>query len=191
MAFVGGPAPGETSLLLALLAAASAAGSWCAVVGMPQLGLVAAAEAGLAIDRCALVPQPGPDWPAVVAALLDGVDVVVAATAGSVPAQLAGRLAARARQRGVVLISFGRWSGADLTLEVVGGAWHGLGQGRGRLRQRELEVLVQGRGAAARPRRARLWFPAGPADARVAVLGPGSLGTASFRTDELDRIAVA
>src|SRR2546430_6354197 len=39
---------GATSLLFALLAAASGAGSWCAVVGMPALGVVAAAEAGIA-----------------------------------------------------------------------------------------------------------------------------------------------
>ena len=42
---------GATSILLALLAGASAAGSWCAVVGMPSLGLVAAAELGIALDR--------------------------------------------------------------------------------------------------------------------------------------------
>src|SRR6185295_16282269 len=43
--------PGATSLLFALLAEASAAGSWCASVGQPELGLVAAAEAGVAVER--------------------------------------------------------------------------------------------------------------------------------------------
>src|SRR2546430_11276252 len=81
--------------------------SWCAVVGMPTLGLVAAAEFGIALDRLALVPDPGPEWPTVVAALLDGVDVVVAAPPGPVAAPLAGRLAARARQRGSVLLPCG------------------------------------------------------------------------------------
>ena len=42
-----GPAAGSTSLLFALLAEASAAGSWCALVGLPHLGLVSAAEVGL------------------------------------------------------------------------------------------------------------------------------------------------
>lgn len=73
---------GQTSLLFALLAAASAAGSWCAAVGLPDLGLVAAAEAGVVVDRLALVPRPGPEWPGVVAALLDGVDIVVLDRAG-------------------------------------------------------------------------------------------------------------
>src|SRR5262245_5859995 len=49
---------GATTVLLALLAAASAAGSWCAVVGLPALGLAAAAELGVALDRLALVPEP-------------------------------------------------------------------------------------------------------------------------------------
>jgi hypothetical protein len=155
---------GSTSLLFALLAEASAAGSWCAVVGLPRLGLVAAAEAGIAVERLALVPHPGPDWAAVVGALIDGIDIVVMATPTGVPAALATRLVARARQRGGVLVPVGRWPGADLTLEVVGGAWHGIGEGRGRLRRREVEILANGRGAAARPRRVRLWLP-GPTGA--------------------------
>jgi len=142
-----------------LLAEASAAGTWCAAVGLPRLGLVAAAEAGVAVDRLALVPYPGPDWASVVAALLDGVDIVVAATPGGVPGGMAQRLAARARQRGAVLVPVGRWPGADLTLSVSAGAWHGVGQGRGRLRGRELDVVAHGRGAAAHARRVHLWLP--------------------------------
>jgi len=151
---------GATSLLFALVAEASSSGSWCAVVGLPRLGLVAAAEAGVAVERFALVPHPGPDWAAVVAALIDGVDIVVVATPGPVAAAVASRLGARARQRGAVLIPVGQWPGADLTLTVTGDTWHGLGQGRGRLRTRDLEVHVQGRGAAARGRRAMLSLPA-------------------------------
>ncbi|MGW3809518.1 hypothetical protein ACWD50_22970, partial [Micromonospora sp. NPDC005113] len=53
---------GDTSLVLALLAEASRAGSWCAVVGVPTFGAGAAAELGIALDRLALVPNPGPEW---------------------------------------------------------------------------------------------------------------------------------
>jgi hypothetical protein len=148
--------PGATSLLYALLADATTRGAWCAVVGRPELGLVAAAEAGVALSRLALVPSPGPDWVSVVAALLDGVDIVVAATPGPVTAATCGRLAARARQRGSVLMPFGQWAGADLTLTVDGGRWHGLGTGQGRLRQCDLTVVAAGRGGAHRPRRATL-----------------------------------
>ena len=152
-------ASGSTSLLFALLAEASTAGSWCVAVGLPRLGLVAAAEAGMAVERFALVPHPGPEWAGVVAALLDGVDIVVTATPGGVPAQVASRLVARARQRGGVLVPVGQWPGADVTLEVASDEWHGLGQGRGRLRSREIEVVAQGRGAATRARRVSLWMP--------------------------------
>jgi hypothetical protein len=154
-----GAAAGPTSLLFALLAQASAEGSWCAVVGQPNLGLVAAAEAGVAVQRLALVPQPGPDWAEVTGALLDGLDIVVVAVPGAVTPALADRLAAKARQRDAVLIGLGSWPGADVVLEVVRGTWQGLGQGVGRLRQREVEVVASGRGAAARARRTRLWLP--------------------------------
>ncbi|GIF11899.1 hypothetical protein Ate01nite_19310 [Actinoplanes teichomyceticus] len=152
-------AGGGTSLMLALLAAASRAGSWCAVVGLPALGALAAAETGIALERLALVPDPGPDWPTVVAALIDGVDVVVTAVPGPVSAPIASRLAARARQRGSVLMPFGAWSGADVTLQVSRGCWEGLGNGRGRLRRREVTVVANGRGAAARPKELTVWMP--------------------------------
>jgi hypothetical protein len=152
-------ASGGTSLLLALLSAASRAGSWCAVVGVPGLGALAAAESGIALDRLALVPNPGPEWPTVVAALIDGVDVVVAAVPGPVSASIAGRLVARARQRGSVLVPFGHWAGADVTLQVMNGMWDGLGRGHGRLCRREVTITARGRGAAARPREATLWMP--------------------------------
>jgi hypothetical protein len=151
---------GATSLVIGLLAAASQAGSWCAVVGMPTLGAVAAAEAGVALDRLALVPHPGPDWANVVAALLDGVDVVVTAPPGPIAASLTNRLAARARQRGSVLIGCGRWPGADVSIDSMCGDWEGLNDGRGRLRRRRLTVTARGRGAASQPREATFWMPA-------------------------------
>jgi hypothetical protein len=168
----GAPVAG-TSLMLALLAEASQAGSWCAVVGVPTLGAAAAAELGIALDRLALVPYPGPEWVNVVAALVDGVDVVVAAPPGPVSAQVASRLTARARQRGCVLVpliswsgpsasSYGRWEGTDVVLESVRGVWEGLGQGRGRLCRREVTISAYGRGAAARRRQVQVWLPATP-----------------------------
>jgi hypothetical protein len=153
------PASGGTSLLLALLAEASRSGSWCAVVGVPSLGALAAAESGIALDRLALVPNPGPDWPTVVAALIDGVDLVVMAVPGPISASVTSRLVARARQRGSVLVPFGEWSGADVTLRVTDGHWEGVGAGHGRLRRREVTVLARGRGAAARPKEITMWMP--------------------------------
>jgi hypothetical protein len=153
------PVPGATSLLLALLAEASRAGSWCAVVGLPTLGVAAAAELGVGLERLALVPHPGLDWPTVVAALLDGFDIVVVAAPGGISSSIASRLAARARQRGGVLMPYGPWPAVDLALEATDPVWHGVEAGRGRLRGRQLSVVARGRGAATASRLAHLWLP--------------------------------
>lgn len=180
-------APGATSLALALLAGPSAARSWCAVVGVPTLGLAAAAEVGIDAGRLALVPAPGREWAAVVAALLDGLDVVAVRPPGRrVPGGDARRLAARARERGAVLVAVGGWDGADVRLAAASPAWEGLDRGAGHLTARLVDVVAEGRGAAARPRRARLWLPApgGRAAAAGAArhpgggAGPGQVGEA-------------
>ncbi|MGW4483764.1 hypothetical protein ACWEOE_07965 [Amycolatopsis sp. NPDC004368] len=153
------------SLLLALLAEATAAGSWAAVVGVPSLGIAAAAEHGVAVSRLALVPRPGAEYAAVVAALLDGVDLVVTEPRSLRPA-VARRLSARARHRGAVLLSLGPWPAADLDLHCTPGPWTGfLGSGAGFLRSRPAEVHARGRGGAARPRSIPVILP-GP-DGRV------------------------
>jgi hypothetical protein len=147
---------------LALLAGPSQAGSWCAAVGLPSLGLVAAAEVGVALERFPLVARPGDEWPAVVAALLEAVDVVLVCLPRHVRTGDARRLVARARDRGAVLITTGASTAlpADVRLSVAGALWEGLGQGHGRLRARRIDVVATGRGAASRERRASLWLPA-------------------------------
>jgi hypothetical protein len=179
----------SAALALALVAGASAAGSWIAAVGLPDLGIVAAAETGIALERLALVPTPGARaWPTVVAAFLDAVDVVLVRAPARLPAAQARRLAARARERGAVLVPLGTWpEPADLRLAVTASAWHGLGQGHGSLHSRQVEVLATGRGAAARERRVLLWLPApngtiAPVTAPGAVdgLGPAARGSATL-----------
>jgi len=82
----------SVSLLLTLLGAASAAGAWTALVGLPAISAEAAVEAGIELGRLAIVGPPpaavredgeppvrtGPSWTTVVGTLLDAVDVVVA-----------------------------------------------------------------------------------------------------------------
>jgi hypothetical protein len=150
---------GSTSLLLALLAAPTAGDSWAAVVGMPDLGVLAAAELGVAVDRLALVRHPGAELPAVLAALLDGMDLVVTPRARLTDAQ-ARRLSVRARHRGAVLLAVGAWSGADLELCCTHARWDGIGVGHGYLSCREITVEARGRGAASRPVRTTLRLPA-------------------------------
>ncbi|MEU4423328.1 hypothetical protein AB0F81_22095 [Actinoplanes sp. NPDC024001] len=156
-------AVGSTSLLMLLLAGAMRdTGSWACVVGMPSFGVLAAVQDyGVPAERLAFVPDPGPDWPAVVGTLLDGIDLVAVAPPAEVPEGLARSLSSRARQRGSVLIPTRSWPGAELSIETVSRQWHGLGQGRGRLRHCTLELRSAGRGKAVRPRTATLTVPPG------------------------------
>lgn len=153
---------GSRALLLALLAEATAGGSWAAVVGMPDIGVLAAAELGAEVSRLAVVPEPGADLAPVVGALLDGVDIVVIGGVG-VHGRTARQLSARARHRGAVLLTAGPWPGAEVELRCAPGRWHGIdntdGTGHGYLREREVVVTGTGRGAAARPVRVPLLLP--------------------------------
>ncbi|HSS10082.1 MAG TPA: hypothetical protein VLL25_09365 [Acidimicrobiales bacterium] len=177
---------GATSLALALMAAVSQAGSWCAAVGLPGLGLVAAAELGIALERFALVPDPAEQWPVVTAALIDAVDVVLVRPSRRVWPADARRLRARARERGTVLVPCGgSWpEGADLRMVVARSGWQGLGQGDGSLRARLVEVVASGRGAAAREHRIQLWLP-GLDGAVAACEGSDRLAAEGLAADEL------
>jgi hypothetical protein len=191
--------PAATSLLWAVLVEASAGGAWVGVVGRPDLGLVAAAEAGMRLDRLALVPAPGAELMAVTSALLDGLDVVVTTVARPVPAGERQRLAARARQRGAVLCVLGSWPGADVQLSCTGARWGGVGAGlhggSGRLGQRQVEVRVLGRGMAPAGRVERLLMPAIPAAVPAAgapaALAPAAVDPAAVALAEMDPAAAS
>lgn len=153
---------GSASVLLALAAQACLDGAWCALVGMPDVGLAAAAELGLPLPRTALVPRPGPDLAAVTGAVLDGFDVVVLGDAQRLAERDRRQLATRIRHRGVVLLTSAAWPGADLVLTVTESRWSGIGRGHGSLRGREMTVRVTGRGAAGgRGVQARICSPDG------------------------------
>ncbi|CAM5777834.1 hypothetical protein [Cellulomonas persica] len=146
---------GSTSLALAVLAAASAAGAWVAVVGQPTFGLLAAAEAGVDLTRLAVVPSPGADAATVLGALVDGMDAVVVGPRVALVDADRRRLSARARERGATLLPTVAWPGADvvLTADPVGehGGWRGVGAGQGRLRTQQVRVARSGRRGAAVP----------------------------------------
>lgn len=168
---------GAGSLLFALLAAASAEGAWAGVVGRPGLGTTAAAEAGVRLERLALVPDPGTDLVPVTAALLDGLDLVVVAGAdrAGLRATDRQRLAARARQRGAVLLALGSWPGADVQLQCARTHWTGTASGAGRLRARRVEVRAHGRGTAPAGRAVEVLLP-GPAGAVSPLPAPAAPG---------------
>ena len=154
-----GQAGGWGLLCLALVAAASADGAWCAAVGLPHLGVRAAADAGVDPDRLLLVADPGPGWPQVVASLLDGCEIVLLRPPAGVPASLRRRVEAAVRRHGGVLVVAGELEGARARLCVTRQEWSGLGAGHGRLRARRALVTAEGRGAWSRPRDRWLWLP--------------------------------
>jgi hypothetical protein len=182
---VGGP-HAATSLAVALVARAARAGSWVAAVGLEGLGLVAAEELGLPLERLVLVATPGPSrWAATVAALLDGFDVVLLGAPARARPVEARRLVARTRERRAVLVQVGwppgRWpEPPELNFTTVGAHWEGIGQGWGHCRARRVEVEGRGRRGASRPRRHWLWLP-GPDGAPAAIEAPvGSSGGRSL-----------
>lgn len=155
--------PAATSLGVALAAGPSAAGSWVGVLGLPALGLLAAAQAGIDLARLLLVAAPDPgEWAAITAALLDGVDVALVGMPRTLRPADARRLQSRVRDRGGVLVVVAEPGPPALTVDLTltaGGGWVGLEAGAGHLRGRRVEVVAVGRGAASRPRRAGLWLP--------------------------------
>jgi len=165
-------------LCLALVAAASAAGAWCGVAGIPDLGVAAAAATGAEPARLLLVARPGPSWPQVVASMLEACEVVVVRPPARPSAQIRRRLEGVLRRGGGVLVAAGEWEGAPVRLRVDRRAWAGIGDGYGSLRACRAEVVAEGRGAVARPRRRWLWLPA--PDGTVAPDETAAAGRAGF-----------
>jgi hypothetical protein len=155
---------GSTSLAFALTGAPTRAGSWLAAVGGSSLGWMAAHEHGVVLERTIVVPEvPLEHWSTVVAALLDGVDLLVLSERPPLADRDARRLCARLRERGAVVLllpSVRPWwpVAADLCLEVAG-CWSGVEDGHGRLGRRHLTVTIGGRRGASRSRRVDLVLP--------------------------------
>lgn len=157
---------GLGALATALAAGVSADGGWCAAVGMPDLGVLAAVAMGMDPQRLLLVDEPGERWPEVVATMLGAVELVLLRPPVSPSAVQVRRLTAHARRHGAVLVVAGPWEGAQVRLRVASSLWTGLSDGHGHLRGRRVQVVAEGKGP---PQRSWLWLPGpdgtvGPAD---------------------------
>jgi hypothetical protein len=125
---------GARSLSLSMVAAVTAEGGHAAIVGQPDVGLLAAVEMGADLSRIAVIPEPGADPVEVAAVLMDGMDLVVLGLGGrSVPVGRARAVVARARQKGcTLLVTGGDWQGASTRLEARVCGYEVTGAGRGK-----------------------------------------------------------
>ena len=167
--------PAATSTAMALVAATVMAGSWLAVVDVPTFGLDAASEAGIPLERVVAITTgidpgtagtagrantSGADWVEVMAAAVDGFDIVLSRQPSQVPhAQVTGsalrRLSTRIRQRGAVVVLLDddeqradmkrAHMRCDGVIETSGISWSGLGSGYGHLQKRTLDLSASGR----------------------------------------------
>ena len=158
------------SMALAVAAGPSAAGSWCALVGMDDVGVLAAAGYGVDLERLVVVHVARVQWASAVATLADGLDLVVVVPPPHPRPAEVRMLAARARDRGAVILMVEERPSCpvDLELAVTEAGWHGLARGAGRLQSRRVTVVARGRGQAARPVRRELWLPAATGKAAAA-----------------------
>lgn len=147
----------SASLAMALMAGPSRDGAWCGVVGSREFGIEAAAAAGVDLSRTILVPEPGDQWIEVTAALIDVLTVVVIKPPAQIAPGAVAKLSARLRQRGAILIAWGRWPRCDARLWATDSQWMGMGKGHGHLVARQTTVSVA-RGAAP-VRHRRMWLP--------------------------------
>ncbi|MEJ1155134.1 hypothetical protein [Microbacterium marmarense] len=131
---------GATSLLFGLLARPSQDGSWCGIIGMPEVGIEAAERLGVELERLVLVPEPGKRWIAVAATLAEVLPVVAVRPLSRAGNAEISRLSARLRDRGGVMLVQGPWPQAEATLAVSEARWEGLGKGHGYLATRTLTV---------------------------------------------------
>lgn len=133
------------SLLGALLAAPSQKGSWCAIIGMPTIGVEAMSDLGVELERLILVPEPGPRWLTVATALSEVIPIIAVHPRSRVADADIARLNARLRDRGCTLLVTAPWPQSEATIRVEDTEWHGLGSGWGLLSERTVTLRASGR----------------------------------------------
>ena len=179
-----------TSLALALTVEATSAGGWLAVVDIPWLGVEAAGELGIPLERLVRV-DPGPErrqvWADLLAAVLDGFDLVVTRVPAGIGQGTLRRVRSRAQARGAVLITLGASDGAsaDVMMHTATVTWEGIAAGHGHLRARRVGVESSGRRVPV-PRRVDVWLP-GP-DGTLGVVGDVGPAAQARHCFELRRV---
>ena len=148
-----GDAAMSTALLMA--SAPTQAGSWLAVVGVSDFGLVSACEQGVALQRTVLVTPKSnkKDWTSTVAAVADGFDLVMLEVPREVSESDARRIQTRiqARRNVLVLVETSRHATRRsvfqpyVVLHTRTPKWDGIEHGAGYVQGRLIDVTVSGR----------------------------------------------
>ena len=129
------------SLILASIP--SSQGAWTACVGIADMGWLAASRLGVDLERTVLVArESGPAMGQVLAAAIDGFDVVLVGERIGIDARERRLLARRALTRGVLLIAEG-WP-QRTTVEARYLGVRGLREGAGHLSEVSLELSASG-----------------------------------------------
>jgi len=135
----------SASLKAALISQATSQGVWCALVGVPDMGLAAAQDMGVALERLVLVPHPGEQWLAVLGALSDVVGIIVLGPVSPPSQRLIATVAGRLRERASTLLVSSPWPHTEGILSVTSHRWEGLGQGHGMLTRHRVSVAFSSR----------------------------------------------
>ncbi|CAB4543922.1 unannotated protein [freshwater metagenome] len=154
------------SLALSLCSLATQQGSWLGVVGVEHLGLLAAVEHGVALERTVLVhpPKTSREWSITVAAAIEGLDLLIVAVPERLSVNDARRVQTRLQSRRAVMIivdntvlsqsrsmngsSEAQQFLADVVLDTKTKSWSGVDKGAGYLQHRDVRIRVSGRRVA-------------------------------------------
>ncbi|MDR2567130.1 MAG: hypothetical protein LBC97_13950 [Bifidobacteriaceae bacterium] len=136
---------GSLASFWAVAATGMGAEDWAAIAGLPEAGLLAAAQAGVVLSRTVVVPSLGKQPLRVLAGLVDAYGLVMVGGL-KLGAGDRRRIEARLRFTGGRLITTGEWGGAKLIVRV--GTTHSapLGEGQGVAGQPrfDLELVCKG-----------------------------------------------
>lgn len=147
--------PAATSLALSLVSRAIAEGGWLALIDLPTIGLDAASEYGISLERIVsvdtiidtIVDRGARRWADVVAAAADGFDVLMVRVPSDVSPTIMRKVMTRVQQRGVVVVVLGDpgTMACDAELSVDSAVWEGVLDGAGHLRKRTVTIRSGGR----------------------------------------------
>jgi hypothetical protein len=156
----------STTFALALAAEAVRQGAWLVVVDVPWLGVEAAAELGVPLERLVGVDTGASGsssaWVDAMGAAADGFDLIITSVP-RVSAASVRRVQQRVKARGAVLLTLASGDDEmlvpDIQVDAVDSEWTGLGDGHGHLAGRRVRAVATGR-RWPRSRSTGLWLPA-------------------------------